>query len=644
MGFVSSIRLRKLLAAAGCLCVLLLHQAYAWQPVSPEDDAFLETLSEKTFDYFAYESNPVTGLVADRAHNFKRGGTKAPASIAATGFALTAYGVAVERGWMSRSTAEEKVRRTLAFFLHDAPHEHGFFYHFMNPVTGKRTAGSELSPIDTALLLAGVLFAGEYFQDPEIASMAQQIYERVDWKWMLNNRDTFALSWSPESGFNKYSWDHYDESMILYLLAVGSPTHPVSADIWRKIARPVGSYGGYPVIQMPPLFTHQYSHIWIDFRDKNDGFADYFQNSVNATLANRQFCIDQSANFSTYGPDSWGLTASDGPFGYRAYGAPPGWADHDGTLAPTGCGGSIVFAPKEAIACLRNFYDNHEDRLWGLYGFADAFNLQRNWTAEDAIGIDQGAMLLMIENYRSQLIWNVMERNPYLQKAMRDVGFVPGTKEVPFPDPPVFEAPYIAGGLKVDGYLKDWSGGDVVRLDRSFKELGNIKDEQDIGADIRFAWSDEGLYFFAVVRDDSIMLKRSGKRIWMDDIVELYIDPQADGLFWEDPEDFQIGFRPQTDSDDVMVWSWFDEEGEPSRQMIAAKGFMHEKGYMIEGGIRWKYLKIDPRKINKVKLSVAIHDADKDGSEAKLHWFFRNEDGLKRFNLGDVVLRRESSE
>lgn len=616
--------------------------SFAQNLISPADDEFLEMVSQKAFDFFSYEADPATGLVADRAHNYKRGGTKAAASIAATGFGLTAYGIAARRGWMSEGMAKERVRRTLDFFLNDAPHEHGFFYHFMNPRTGQRSSNSELSPIDTALLLAGVLFVGEYFEDPEIAQMARAIYERVDWPWMMNGRDTLALSWSPESGFSKYSWDHYDESMILYLLAIGSPTHPIPAETWKKIARPVGSYGGYPVIQMPPLFTHQYSHAWIDFRNKNDGFADYFQNSINATLANRQFCIDQSSKFSTYGPNSWGLTASDGPFGYRAYGAPPGWADHDGTVAPTACGGSIVFTPEESLACLKHFYEMHEDRLWGLYGFSDSFNLKRDWFASDVIGIDQGTILLMIENYRSELIWKTMNKNPFLQKALKDVGFVEGTKETPFPDPPQFMAPYVERGVKVDGYLKDWSGAEAIRLTREHKELGNIKDEKDVQADVRFAWSDQGLYFSAVVLDDSVILRRSGQRIWMDDLVEIYVDPQGDGLHWEDDSDFQIGFRPQKDSDEVKVWSWFQGKDQPTGNMIAAKGFMHEKGYMIEGGIRWKYLGINPFQTKKVKVSVAIHDVDKDGSEAKLQWFFRNEDGFKRFNLGDIVLTKDT--
>lgn len=602
------------------------------------DDELLDLISRKAFDYFVLEKDRGTGLVRDRAGNFQRSAVGAPASIAATGFGLTALGVGAERGWIDRGTAQESTRRTLEFFLKQAPHEHGFFYHFLDPKSGKRSGKSELSPIDTALFLAGALFAAEYFDDPGIRSLADQIYRRVDWPWMLHGGKTLALSWSPEEGFNKRRWDHYDESMILYLLAVASPSHPLPPSVWQEIARPVGSYAGYRLIQMPPLFTHQYSHIWIDFRNKNDGFADYFQNSVKATLANREFCIRQSSRFSSYGPNSWGLTASDGPFGYKAYGAPPGWAVHDGTVAPTGCGGSIVFTPEESIACLRHFYENLGDRLWGTYGFSDAFNLDRNWFSDQALAIDQGALLLMIENYRSGLIWETMKKNTALTEAMAKVGFREGTRELSWPEPPRFEAVYLSQGVRIDGYLKDWPGSLPVVLSTADKEVGNFQGDKDIRASARFAWSPEALYFSVIVTDDSVIAKRRSSQIWQDDLVELYIDPKGDGLRWKDPEDFQIGFRPNFESEEVEIWSWFQAGEETGRGMIAARGFAYNDGYVIEGGIRWPLLGIDPAEGGVIKLSLAVHDVDRDRSEGKLQWFFRNEEDLERFNLGDVVL------
>ncbi|MDP3921463.1 MAG: glucoamylase family protein [Candidatus Omnitrophota bacterium] len=605
------------------------------------DAELLETIERKAFDYFVYERDSKTGLVKDKAHNFQRGATKSTSSIAATGFALTAYGVGVQNGWMDISTAREMTRRTLHFFLHNAASERGFFYHFLNMETGERARRSELSPIDTALFLAGALYAAEYYDDQEIRDLATQLYERVDWAWMLHGELTLAKAWSPETGFEKYRWDSYDEAMIMYLLAIGSPTHPLPAESWQAVARPVGSYGGYRVIQMPPLFTHQYSHIWIDFRNKNDGYADYFQNSVNATLANRAFCIKESAKFSSYGATSWGLTASDGPFGYRAFGAPPGWAEHNGTIAPTGCGGSIVFTPEESIACLRHFYEDLGESLWGMYGFSDAFNLDKNWFSRDVLGIDQGTLLLMIENYRSGHVWDVMSRNTYLAGAMELVGFRSGTKEVPWPDPPKFHAPYLSDGIKVDGYLKDWPNGEVIILDKSHKETGSIQDDKDLKAEVRFAWSEQALYFYAKVTDESVLVRKSGKDIWLDDLIEIYIDPAGDGLSWGDDRDYQIGFRAREEDEEVLSWSWFQGGEDPGEKgMVAARGFVYEDGYIIEGGIRWRYLGLEPSEVETLKLSVAVHDIDHDRSQGKVQWFFRNEDELKRFVLGEVVLTR----
>ncbi|PIW63182.1 MAG: hypothetical protein COW12_11400, partial [Candidatus Omnitrophica bacterium CG12_big_fil_rev_8_21_14_0_65_45_16] len=506
------------------------------------DDELLETIQRASFEFFNQEVNRRTGLVPDRAYNDETlGALSSPASIAATGFGLASFCVAASRGWVDQAVAKELARRTFVFFLEEAPEEHGFFYHFMNPETGKRTRNSELSPIDTALFLAGVLFAADYYDDPELRNLALQIYERVDFPWMLNKGDTFALAWSPEQGFSKYRWDHYNESMILYLLAIGSPTHAISAESWKAIRRPEASYKGFRLIQMPPLFTHQYSHIFIDFKNKNDGFADYFQNSVQASLANRRFAIDQSGNYRTYGADAWGITASDGPFGYKAYGAPPGWATHDGTIAPTGCGASIVFTPKESIACLRQMYEKQYARLWGRYGFSDSYNLDQDWFDDQVISIDQGALVLMIENFRSGLIWKTTAKNPYLNEGMRKVGFVPGTKKLPWPKPPLYTVPHIKGGIKVDGFLKDWFGMETLRLDQRYRESGFIENDKDLSADVRFAWDDRALYFSVKVHDDDFMAKRQGRHIWMDDIFELYMDPAGDGLFWGEAGDYQMG-------------------------------------------------------------------------------------------------------
>jgi hypothetical protein len=613
-----------------------------YDSLSPSDKEILDKIQKSGLDYFLKERSPVTGLVKDSADNFQKdGSSRSDASIAATGFGLAAYAVGVERGWLDRAVAVEMTRQTLRFFLREAENEHGFFYHFLDTATGKRVKSSEVSSIDTALLLAGAIFASEYYNDAVIRELVKQIYERVDWQWMLHGRSTLCMSWSPQEGFNKRHWDNYDEAMIMYLLAIASPTHAIPPESWHNVARPVGSYRDYRLIQIPPLFTHQYSHIYVDFRGKNDGHADYFKNSVNATLANRAFCMDQAVRYSTYGPNSWGLTASDGPAGYKAYGAPPGWATHDGTVAPTACGSSIVFTPQESVDCLRYFYDNLRDRLWGIYGFSDAFNLDKQWFSKIVIGIDQGPLVLMIENFRSELIWKTMNQVSYLQSAMEKVGFKTGTMELAWPDPPSYKAFYVAGGIQVDAYLKDWPNKPPLVLDQSFKELGSFKNEADLSARFRFAWNAEALYFMADITDDSVVARKGGRNIWQDDLVEIYVDLKGDGLRWKNPEDFQIGFRPDSGSENVEFWSWFQgDERHLQGNAMAARGYVHEKGYLIEGAIRWDYLDIDPQPGTVIHLSVGVNDIDQDRSIGKLQWFFRNEKEYQRFELGRIILEK----
>lgn len=610
--------------------------------IDPADDAFLEEVQRKTFDYFIAERNPETGLVRDRANNFKKGATLSPASIAATGFALTVYGVGVKRGWLDEASAKLMTTKTLRFFLTQAPQEHGFYYHFMDPATGKRASRSEISPIDTALFLAGALFAAEFYQDTQIHDLAYQIYNRVDWPWLLHGGKTLSLSWSPESGFNKHRWDHFDESLLMYILAIGSTAHPLAPETWKEILRPVGSYGGHRLIQMPPLFTHQYPHAWIDFRNKHDGFADYFKNSTEATLANRAFALDNAGRFAGYSENSWGITASDSPAGYQAYGAPPGWAKHDGTVAPTACGNSIVFTPTESIACMKFLRETYGDKIWGNYGFSSSFNLGKKWYATDAIGIDQGALILLIENFRSELIWQTMNRVPEIQNAMKAVGFQPGTRELPWPDPPEYRVPYVSK-IRIDGYLKDWPNAPAMRLDSSFRESGTINDAKDLSAEIRFAWDEKGLYFFTKVADDQILLLRNGKNIWQDDLLEIYVNPDGQGLDWGNRKDYQIGFRPNLDQNAALVWSWFQGGANLSETgKTVAAGFVDPDGYLLEGRISWEDLKMHPKAGDVVRLSPAVHDIDKDRSSGKLHWFFRNEDKPLRFMLGKLILQPEA--
>lgn len=628
------------------LCILLLGACplHAQVPPVSDRDAFLEKVEEQAFRYFEKEVNPYNGLVRDSAPHQSGKPNNAPASVGAVGFALSAYPVGVERGWMNRGTAQTLTVRTLEFFLNRMPQHKGFFYHFVNFETGERVNQSELSPIDTVLFLSGALFAAEYFDDAKIRDLVRKIYERIDFPWMLNHGKTFAMAWTPETGFFRSRWDVYSEGILLYVMAMGSPTYPIPAESWREMARPAGSYRNYRLIQMPPLFTHQFPQIWLDLRNKNDGLADYFQNSVNATLANRAFCMDRASKFSGYGPDFWGLSASDGPFGYKAYGAPPGWSVlDDGTISPPVCGSSIVFTPEESFACMKHIYETYGDRVWGRYGFADALNLSRNWISPLVLGIDQGALLLMIENYRTGLIWKHMNHCGPVQKALEKIGFREGTMALPWPDPPEYYAPYVPETIRVDGLFKDWPRGEsIVLTPARNKESGDFSDDKDFRAEIRFAWDRGKLYFIVKVTDKDVVVKRTGKNIWRDDLLELFVDPEGDGFYWNDRKDFQLGFRPGKDDKGTASWSWFQGGEDPSEsKKVFAESYSDEKGYILEGAIRWDFLGITPGDGTVVRLTPVVHQVSRKGADGKVAWFFRNEEKLLRFVLGKIVLEQK---
>ncbi|MDO8536016.1 MAG: glucoamylase family protein [Candidatus Omnitrophota bacterium] len=376
------------------------------------DDTFLDRVQYDSISYFVREMNPANGLIKDSS----RPGS--PASVATIGFGITAICIGESRGWIDKADAYGLVLKIMKTFRDTVPNEKGFFYHFLDMRTARRAWNSEVSSIDTALFLAGALFAGEYYKGTEVETIARELYERVDWPWMLNGRKILCMGWKPEEGFLWYYWDSYSEAMILYALAIGSPTHPIRSECWFEWKRPIGSYKEYQLIYCTTgsVFTYQYSHAWIDFRGLYEGDTNYFNNSVNAVKANRQFCVDNSAAHKSYGENSWGLSACLGPDGYRAYGAKPGEAFNDGTIPPSGIAGSFPFDPIISMEGLKNLYVEHKDFLYGKYGFKDAFNLDKDWWAEEYLGIDVGITALMIENYRSGLIWDKFMSMPAIKK------------------------------------------------------------------------------------------------------------------------------------------------------------------------------------------------------------------------------------
>jgi hypothetical protein len=435
-----------------------------------DDAAFLDTLQQRTFGFFWETTNSANGLVPDRWP------TPSFSSVAAVGFGLPAYAVGAERGWITRAEAAGRVLTTLRF-LWTAPQgpapagvtgHMGFYYHFLDMQSGHRFETVELSSIDTALLMGGVLFSSEYFAgddaaETEIRALADSLYERVNWPWMVNNPGRLSMGWHPERGHIEYEWHGYDEAMILLILAIGSPTHPVDPSLWNVYMSTArwGTFHGESYVGFAPLFGHQYSHIFIDFRGIRDSLIashgiDWFENSRRATRAQRAYAMANPAGWQGYDGDVWGLTASDGPadvelpyrgetrrfWTYTARGASHTEVRDDGTLVPTAAGGSIPFAPGIAIPALRAMRERYGEHLWGEYGFLDAFNpsfqyadvtLQHGrvvpgvgWFDTDYLGIDQGPILLMAENHRSELIWRHLRGNPHIVSGLRRAGFTGG--------------------------------------------------------------------------------------------------------------------------------------------------------------------------------------------------------------------------
>ena len=392
----------------------------------PAADALLDDLVRTGFLYFWEAADPNTGLVKDRALADGQPDSRQIGSIAATGFGLTALCIGAGRGYRPRAEIEQRVLATLEYLWTHLPHQRGFFYHFVNVKTGAREWKCELSSIDTGLLMCGVVMCGQYWTNPAIRKLSQRIYERVDWRWMLNGGECLSHGWKPESGFLKNRWDAYSEHMLLYLLAMGSPAHPIPAASWHAWRRPVFEYEGMRFISVnAPLFVHQYSHAWFDFAGKRDRYTGYFENSVLATKAHKRFCINLKSRFSEFSEDLWGITASDSAKGYRAWGGPPEHGRLDGTMVPCAAAGSIPFMPKEILHTLTKMRERFGDKAWKRYGFIDAFNPHTNWFNPDVIGIDVGITTLMAENHRSRFVWKTFMRSRDMQRAMEKAGFSP---------------------------------------------------------------------------------------------------------------------------------------------------------------------------------------------------------------------------
>jgi hypothetical protein len=392
------------------------------QGLSEADDQFLNELEKATCLFFWEQGSPNTGMVKDRCnvHTDNQGGA---ASIAATGFGLTALCIGDQRGFIPKGAALERVFVTLRFLWKKLPNHRGFFYHFANPETGERMFDSEVSSVDTTILLCGILTCREHFRHPGVAQLANLIFNRVDWTWISEDTSLLTHGWTPEIGFLPSRWDYYSELMMMYLLGMGSSAHPLKQDTWDAWKRLIFEYDGMRYIgSFAPLFVHQYSQAWFDFRGKRDKFADYFQNSVTATEVHRRFCIELGKQFPDYSEDLWGITASDSQHGYVAWGGPPAMGPIDGTVVPSAAGGALPFLPAEAMRVLNTIRSRYPS-AWTKYGFVNAFNPLKNWYDSDVIGIDTGIILLMAENLRSRFVWDTFMKTAEAQRGMERAGF-----------------------------------------------------------------------------------------------------------------------------------------------------------------------------------------------------------------------------
>ena len=431
------------------------------------DKFSLEDLKHRTFLYFWELAEPGNGQIPDRWP------TKSFSSIAAKGFGLAAYIDGVENNYITREEAAGRVLKTLKFYDKLAQGHtakgiggyKGFFYHFLDMKTGERFEEVELSTIDTGWLMAGILCCQSYFErnnetETEIREIADKLFRRVEWDWAMNGKDAMSMGWHPESGFIESYWYGYNEAMLLVLLAIGSPSHPIPAAAWDSWTSKYlwAEWYGLEHLNFGPLFGHQYSHMFIDFRGIYDEYMkvkgiDYFENSRRATLAQQAFGADNPGAFKDYTSEIWGLTACDGPGtvekiwngkqilfeGYSARGSASDYLVDDGTIAPTAAGGSIPFAPEICLPALEYMFKKYGRVLYQEYGFKDAFNPtftwgngnENGWFDVDYIGIDQGPIVIMLENYESGLIWDIMKKNQYIIAGLKKAGFTGGWLDKP---------------------------------------------------------------------------------------------------------------------------------------------------------------------------------------------------------------------
>lgn len=586
----------------------------------------IESIERKTFDYFWYETNRENGLVKDRSTLYSH------CSIAAVGFALSTIPVAIERKWIDREKGYERVLTTLRTFAEGkVDGEHGFFYHFVNIKSGKRVCESELSSVDTAFLVAGALFVGEYFKGTEVEKLADQLYRNVDWQWFTNDDDFLTMGWTPEKGFNNAKWNVFNEGILAYILAIGSPTYPLSADVWDKIYRPINGKN-YIFVPGEPLFAYQYPHIWIDFRKLKDSFANYWNNTISATRHNYDFSMEHVKKYKSYEKNLWGLSACDGPLGYRVYGA--SGDSHDGTIAPYAPIATMPLIPRLSFRTIRKLLKKHGPLVWERYGFVSAYNVDLNWYSKEYIGIDQGDILLMLENYRSGLIWKYVMKNEYIQEAVYKIGFTKkrlnqknAVNKIHFTNfrernksfkKRVLLANYTKNDVIIDARLNEWDlvNGYLVSEDMNViaGSLSRVnKKSQILHSQFYIQWDDKNLYITANVSDNIVVsniLPGDQKAYYRTDSVEFYIDPSradsTEGIM-------KLAVLPFDLYGNIQIIRHEDNSPGPIEENfpeIKGASIRTETGYIIELSVPFKYLGVDPKPGMTFGFGHTIHNSN----------------------------------
>ena len=582
----------------------------------------LDQIEREAFQSLWNAQDAQSGLVYNTSE------PQAPASPTAVGVLLSAIPIGVERGWIHREEGLARATQLLQVLGHLA-RVHGLFYHFLDARTGQRTWNSEVSVIDSAILLAGAMVIAEYFHGTAVEQAANALVEQAEWPWFLDGEDALKWAWRPESGFEGGPMN-FSESILAYLLALGSPTHPIPASTWDAIRRPIMHTGHHRMVYVPEgsLFAYLLPLAWFDLRDRHDAYLDYWSNAASAILANIRFCLSQRAAFRTYHEGLWGVSAALGPDGYKAYGAPPAAHFlHDGTVAPHVVAASLPWFPDLALGTYRRM----EQLSPGSsipHGLGDAINLDRRYACPYTIALDQGLALLMIENARTGLIWSLFMHHPVAQRALSVAGFQAGHLEEPLTPAVIpgnpgasLSLPMIDHAVAIDGDLREWIRQDALELtptQRRNVESGFFHGADDASVLAYLGWTPETFYVAGIVTDDELVTRRGGADIYEDDCLELFWDLDGDGFRFDgNPHDVQIGLAPNGPDGKQQLWAWGALNRMPQEVQAVVK---RARGHWVfELAIPMRLLPgLSPGR--PVRFSVAYHDRDTDGKAGKLHW------------------------